>query len=930
LEIDFYHYYQQYFHDLGTSNPHGDILVCCPDEIHRTRKGKSDTNPSLSINMDNGLWKCFSCGASGDVYTFYQEVHKVGFTEAKSAIEGLAKPPIPRETIDNYKRILHGADTRIHFLETKRGLHKRTIEEYDVGFDGERYTIPIKDHTGSFVNIRRYDPGAKSGDKVRNIPDRGTVRLFPWSNVLKDPIVLVGGEMDCLLANQMGLNAMTTTAGELSWHDSWNRLFIGKTVYIMYDKDDTGRRGAKKVAHKLIDVAKEVKVIDLPIKEGEDFTDYVVNYGCTSDDISGMFRKTPAFVAEQTNEATGDSTVYSVHLSQASRGEYFGKRVKFQSIVAGKDLAPYLYPRKIKLTCSVDAGDKCAMCHLGNSHGSIDIMFKETDSAILHLIGVPEHVQKSFIKYRAGVGVKCGLMKMEVVESENVEEVILIPELDFSAQEQEYVARRSFYVGHGLGTNRSYEMYALTVPHPFTQQATHLIYEAKPSQDDISSFKMTQELYQQLADTFQTQDIKKKFDEIHEDLMYNVTKIYGRSDVLTALDLVYHSALAFVFQEKRVTRGWCECLILGDPRSGKTESAQSLIKHYRLGEYITGENSSYAGLIGGMQQHGRKWTVTWGKIPLNDRRLVIIDEVSGLSEDALGNMSGVRSSGVAEITKIQTERTNARTRIIWMSNPRAARTLGTYAFGVQAVRELIGRPEDIARFDFAVTTASDEVPAEVINARSHRTVHHRYTSQLCKSLILWGWSRKAENITFHNDAVEAILEYAIKMGKVYSSQIPLVEAADQRIKLARLAVAVAVRVFSTTDGEMLDVRRGHVDFAYQFLEACYRKASLGYLEFSLLQRQDEHLLEEKYEEIHKFVSDYREAMDMFMRYNSVKPRDLEDMLDMDRDTVRVIVQLMTRFQLVTKTNTGLIKRPHFIKLMKSVYQKEKEEPSWAK
>ena len=72
------------------------------------------------------------------------------------------------------------------------------------------------------------------------------------------------------------------------------------------------------------------------------------------------------------------------------------------------------------------------------------------------------------------------------------------------------------------------------------------------------------------------------------------------------------------------------------------------MNHYKLGEFVTGENTTFA------------WTDRWYatntrnvgscpgvKTPLNDRRLVIIDEASGLSEDAIGNMSGVRSSGVA-------------------------------------------------------------------------------------------------------------------------------------------------------------------------------------------------------------------------------------------------------------------------------------------
>ena len=927
--VDYYQFYSQFFSKLGNPNEHGDVQVVCPSEIHKPRMGRDQDDPGFSINTDTGLWKCFSCGAAGDIYQFYQEIYKVGFNEAKLAIDGQTKPPIPWGKIEQYKTILQNAPGKMKFLQEKRGLTQETIKKYHMGYDAERFCIPILDHTGSVVNVRRYDPGAKGPDKVKNVSGHGMLRLFPWANISHPRIHLVGGELDAILTNQMGLNSMTSTNGELSWSASWDRLFVNKEVVICYDNDETGRSGATKVAHRLVKTAKWVKVINLSVGSGEDITDYFVNHGYSAQDFNTLVDQTQEFKPESVETNVEDQAVYTMHLSQASKGEYYNKKVRFHAIVAGKDLAPYIFPQEAKLLCNVDAGDKCALCTLGLAGGSITVTFKENDPGILHMIGVPDHIQSGFIKHRAGVHQKCRAIKTEVQKSNNVEEVILIPELDFSAQEQEYVSRRCYYVGHGLTTNRAYEMYAVTVPHPFTQSATHLIYDVKPSQDDISTFKMSPEMLQKLKDTFQTDNIANKLDEIYEDFTYNITKIYGREDLLTAIDLVFHSCLSFYFQDKFVNRGWMECLIVGDPRSGKTESAQAIMRHYRLGEFVTGENASYAGLIGGMQQNGKKWTVTWGKVPLNDRRLVVIDEVSGLPEWVIGNMSGVRSSGVAEITKIQTERTNARTRLIWMSNPRAARTLNTYSYGVQAIRELIGRPEDIARFDFAITSASDEVPAEVINAMTHKTVYHRYTSQLCKTLVLWAWSRKPEQIHFDIRAVEAILKYAIQMGKDYSSQIPLVEVADQRIKLARLSMAVACRVFSTEDGTNLQVRREHVEYAYEFLGRCYRKSSLAYFEYSQLDCKDEKVVLENKDEITRFITDNRSSIDVFMRYNSVKPREMEDMLGIDKDQVRYIINFLVKYQLVVKTKFGLIKRPHFIKLMKEflgyVHPGEKEE-----
>jgi len=89
----------------------------------------------------------------------------------------------------------------------------------------------------------------------------GSARLFPIENIKHDTILLTEGEMDCLLAIQMGYNAMTTTGGANTWRAQWNSLFKDKTVLICYDIDKAGQAGAEKVARNLYGIAKQVKII---------------------------------------------------------------------------------------------------------------------------------------------------------------------------------------------------------------------------------------------------------------------------------------------------------------------------------------------------------------------------------------------------------------------------------------------------------------------------------------------------------------------------------------------------------------------------------------------------------------------------------------------------------------------------------------------
>ena len=45
-----------------------------------------DASPSLSINIEHGGYRCHGCGASGDMISFYRQLHDCGFAEAAKAL----------------------------------------------------------------------------------------------------------------------------------------------------------------------------------------------------------------------------------------------------------------------------------------------------------------------------------------------------------------------------------------------------------------------------------------------------------------------------------------------------------------------------------------------------------------------------------------------------------------------------------------------------------------------------------------------------------------------------------------------------------------------------------------------------------------------------------------------------------------------------
>lgn len=893
----------------------GETNVICRCPLH------ADTRASFALEITTGLWKCFNPDCAGSKGgNFSQLYEKLTGNPWEEEIE------IPLAEVEKFHAWLLKDHALMKWLLEIRGINEDTVRRFKLGFDGERLQIPIM-HNGKCVNIRRH--AVKKGAATKTISYQagyGGVRLFPEENLQADEILLCEGELDAILACQMGFNAVTTTGGASAWKTSWNKLFAGKKVWICYDIDPPGRLGAERVCVDLRPHAKELKNILLPLMSpsNADITDYFAVFGHSSSDFRQLIEATSPWSPALKPAVNGSRpTPTEIDLGKASEGQMMNRLVKMRVTVAGKDLAPYACPKTVKLSCNSSGQMKiCKLCSITQAGGTTNYEVNPLSLEILKLINCTEEQQRGFIRKAAGIYPGCPRFDMTVSDYYSVEDVRLIPELGFSAQQDsEYVVRPAFFVGKSLRANSTYEVEGLATPNPKNQYVTFLLDEAKQVKGDIDGFTITPELLDSLsifrADPGQ---VESKLNEIATDLTANVTRIYQREVLVRAIDLVFHSVLQFNFQDRFLKKGWVEALILGDTRCGKTETVSQLVNHYRAGELSTGENASFAGLIGGMQQVGSRWSIIWGKLPLNDRRLLVIDEVSGMTIEDIGKMSGVRSSGIAEIIKVQSERTHSRTRLIWLGNPRSPRSLGTYDSGIQAVKELIGRPEDVARFDLAATVASGEVPVEIINQvrQDAAKVVHRFTSDLCHKLVMWCWSRKPDQVVFSEGAEKACLKLAGDLSQRYSAVIPLVEPAEQRVKLARLAVATAGRLFSASeDGETLIVTTEHVQAARDLLEKLYQTPSMGYLGYSRLKMAEQTLKDPR--KVLDALSPFGSILvEGFLERQYLRLNDLEDLLNLEKKDVKPLVSTLVQQRALKHYGTMYVKSQAFIELLRKL------------
>jgi 5S rRNA maturation endonuclease (ribonuclease M5) len=909
----------------------------CPfSELH---ENQSDDTPSFTVNLDKGVYYCHTCHSKGNVHTLYKTLYGLTSTEAWFELGDALNIPRPDTSEPFRPEIPTGLVGKFHqnlinqtgplrdVLRKKRGLTDETLKRFQLGWDGERITIPIYDEYNRLVNFRRYKWNSNNDQwKVLNYEDElgntyGEVRIFGIENLINDDIeeiIWCEGEMDRIILEQYSFPAACPTGGAGTWRNDWAKYFRNKKrVYILQDNDKAGKEATEKICHKLYRVTDPYvpKWPDDFLHKG-DATDFFVKCGYTKEDLQKLLDNAEKFIHPNSSELTQtDTEAIAVHLADSANATLHGKKIKVPVMVSGKDNTPYICPKKIKYYCGdqADAENKrCQSCDLAFTGGLKLIELGAHNKDTLKLIKCSEKKQQEVLKHIAGINKNCPKCTITVEESMNLEEIRMIPKAEDSnvSKVHEYVVRLGYSISDDIKTNKRYTMVGYMWPDPHTQYATYIFDKAIPEKDFISEFEMTDEIYNQLK-IFQVnkgQTIEDKFNEIHRDLERNITHIWERRDVAIAVDLIYHTVLNFYFQGQFVKRGWGELLIIGDSGQAKTTLVERLMSHYRLGEMYSGESSKRTGLVYNLQQNNKRWFLVWGAFPLNDGGLIAIDELSGIDEKELAIMSDVRSSGIAKATGVITAETNARTRAIYISNPRNGRPLNTETFGVEAVLKLFGKTEDVRRLDLAIAVASGDVNPALINRRISQLddVQHVYTSDLCNLRALWAWSRRADNIRFTNECIQYILDAATKMGNKYSSSVPIVEAADQRMKIARLAVATACCMFSTEDGENVIVDKGHAEFVVSFMDRIYSSKSFAYDKLSERDKQNTDASADKLEKLRKeFIllplPDHNEMARILYNLPYFNRYTLEDYSGLPKDELRALLKFLTTRHLIEKT-----------------------------
>lgn len=250
-------------------------LGCCP--VH------NDKNPSFTWSLETGQNHCFSCGWKGNTYLLAKELNMenprqyLDSTNTYLNNSGIVRyEPNNTVKIDSVSAVVIEKETKYNELKKRYGSRSNLGDNYknkyvgksDIDEDVFIYPKGIKIH-------KKYWIKEASMDTSNQIFMENEMSSFDKSRVY-----LFEGEKDAI---RSPLKGVSFSCGATSIPKNIDALYNFNEVVIVYDHDEAGEQGAKKVAKRIKIESPKTKVLiaqwDSSLPKGYDvYDDYETGF----------------------------------------------------------------------------------------------------------------------------------------------------------------------------------------------------------------------------------------------------------------------------------------------------------------------------------------------------------------------------------------------------------------------------------------------------------------------------------------------------------------------------------------------------------------------------------------------------------------------------------------------------------------------------
>ena len=817
-------FFEYYFSEYDFEKK--ETAVCCPFP-HHTESGVEyqETIPSAHINLDKGVFHCKVCEKGLSEVSFISEILGCKY-EAASKIASLYKDV---ENLHSWNQLK--LNPRTKEICNELGISDEVIEELHLKTENreEDIAFPVLMY-GKVVDVRNYSPYNRAA-KIRSRAGSTTGMVIPfdlWINTNPHTwTIICAGEKDMAVARSNGFNAITLTGGEKALPKIL-KPFKNRRVAICYDHDEAGIEGAKSVAAAILPYAAEVRICtefhEVCKEHGEDITDFFTKYKKTKRDLQKYIIDSPVFTPEEA-AVVSKVTHPFVTLLEASQPKYIGRVVQSNIQVVATYEKAMPVPTTIhavKLNTSGD--DKYNLMQQGETRDWE--LCDKTCQDVLKLVdnNFTEQQIRDNTREILGITKIERDVKIERPTKETVYQCNVTDLFEVTTKNPQTIEFVAYVIGKRLESGKKYCITYKLTPHPFKgQQLTMIILDATEAADSITDFHLTEDNKKMLD------QVKNMEGSVHDkvETLSEMAKSYigydGYNKLIKAIDLSFHAALQFNFNGN-TERGTLDTLIVTESRIGKSSTAEALQKLYSLGTFVSlaGGNATIAGIIGGSNKVNGSFQTRAGLLPMNHRGLVIFEELAKCDKDLVKALTDTRSSGSVKITRVSGDlQLPALVRMITLSNVKSSskniQPIASYPNGITILVDLIGAPEDIARYDLMLVMG--ETGNRIIDPNWRPITP--FEPEVYKTKIRWVWSRNPDQIIITRDVVEYIFKKCNELNSKYDSHIKIFGTEAWK-KVARLATAIAGYIVSTDDTyEKIIVTTECVDEAVDYLISCY-------------------------------------------------------------------------------------------------------------